>query len=230
MEVLKQLNGRDFAGRCTRCIAADEDERILAPFPQCRRLPGVGSGACGCCLLRHRGQDCSASEQSVVMPAIQAPTRPSRSAAVPTGAREGTRSTTRTSGLQVDTTVYLPVRSPNKSRPAAARSPAAEDSSPTSDHADEPLFFSSGEDNSPARAQSPTADLSVGEGAAMELDWSVRSDIPDEQRSRSDSASARVVRNSGRRQVRYAGPPLHRGESRHYQAEQAGLLDGNFFP
>ena len=66
----------------------------------------------------------------------------------------------------------------------------------------------------------------------MELDWSVRSDTPGEQRSRSDSAPARVVVNSGggHYQQRYAGCPMNPAAYDRYSADQAALLDGNFFP
>ena len=190
-------------------------------------MRNVDSDVCECCLFKHRNQNCSVSEHSMMMSIVQTFTRRSRFFIV-SNSKSEMRSTTKTFDLQIDISMYLFVRSINKqNNSTAVRFSTTESLSLTFVHFYEFFFFSFEKNNFSARALTSTIDLSTEENAEMKLNRSEHSSSV--QRSTSDRAFVRVNENSKSTMIqkRYADRDFFRREFDVLKREIAVFFDMN---
>ena len=222
-----KFNEQNIADECTKCNAIAENETLFNSFSHCRRMRNVDNDVCECCLFKHRNQNCSINEHSMMMSIVQTFTRRNRFFII-SDSRSKMRSTTKTFDLQINISMYLFVRSVNKqSNSTIVRFSTTENLSFTFVHFYESFFFSFEKNNFSARILTSTIDLSAEKNAEMKLNWSKH--FSNVQKSTNDRAFVRVNENSKSTviQRRYADRDFFRREFDVFKRKIAVFFDMN---
>ena len=90
-----KINERNIVDDCTKCNAIVENKKFFNSFFRCKRLIDVDDDVCECCLFKHRNQNYSINEYSIMTSIVQTFTR-SRNFFITLNNKFEMRSTTRT--------------------------------------------------------------------------------------------------------------------------------------